>query len=189
MLDLVIAVTAIFISAVSLFVAIEHGRTERDLVAANSWPFVQLLLSNAQGEAQDIVFGASNAGVGPAKIKSLEVFFDGKPVSSNRDILRRCCGFRDDVPQIKQLPQSMSTSLIDETVLRAGADNAVLTVRRSPSAPAIPERFAASLTRLSFRTCYCSVLDECSISDLKRTEVERVEKCPIPDHPFAPNGR
>ncbi len=27
--------TAIFISAVSLFVAIEHGRTERALVAAN----------------------------------------------------------------------------------------------------------------------------------------------------------
>ena len=40
-LDLTLALSAIFISVVSLIVAIEHGRTERELVAANSWPFVQ----------------------------------------------------------------------------------------------------------------------------------------------------
>jgi hypothetical protein len=36
-LDLALACSAIFISGVSLFVAIEHGKTERDLVAASSW--------------------------------------------------------------------------------------------------------------------------------------------------------
>ncbi len=39
--DIAITLAAIFISGLSLFVAIEHGKTERDLVAANSWPFLR----------------------------------------------------------------------------------------------------------------------------------------------------
>jgi hypothetical protein len=42
----IVSVTAIFISAISLFVAIQHGKTERDLVAANVWPFPRAILSN-----------------------------------------------------------------------------------------------------------------------------------------------
>src|SRR5271170_2303575 len=90
-LDLVIALSAIFISAVSLAVAIEHGRTERDLVAANSWPFLRRKLDTDYNNGRDVVIGVSNGGVGPAKLKSLEVFYDGKPVSSSLDLLRRCC--------------------------------------------------------------------------------------------------
>src|ERR1700733_15059033 len=90
--DLVLALSAIFISAVSLVVAIEHGRTERDLVAANSWPFLRAMLNNGYNDGRDVAIGLSNGGVGPAKLKSLEVFYDGTPVSSSYDLLRRCCG-------------------------------------------------------------------------------------------------
>ena len=38
-MNLAIALSAIAISVISLFVAVEHGRTEEKLVAANSWPF------------------------------------------------------------------------------------------------------------------------------------------------------
>src|SRR4051812_31961149 len=74
--DLVLALSAIFISAVSLAVAIEHGRTERDLVAASSWPFLRALISNSygDGEARFAAIGVSNGGVGPAKLESYEVF-------------------------------------------------------------------------------------------------------------------
>src|ERR1700761_2477293 len=80
-LDLVLAVSAIFISAVSLAVAIEHGRTERDLVAASSWPFLREILSNESGTSPDsaVAFGVSNGGVGPAKVESFEVFYKGRP--------------------------------------------------------------------------------------------------------------
>ena len=38
--DLAIALSAIAISVISLFVAIGHGRTEEKLVVASSWPFL-----------------------------------------------------------------------------------------------------------------------------------------------------
>lgn len=73
-LDVIVSITAIFISAVSLYVAIEHGKTERDLVAANVWPFPREILSNGYDAKGTIAIGLSNGGVGPAKIRTFELF-------------------------------------------------------------------------------------------------------------------
>jgi hypothetical protein len=53
----------------SLYVAIEHGKTERELVAANVWPFPRAILSNGYDNKSSIAIGVSNGGVGPAKIR------------------------------------------------------------------------------------------------------------------------
>ena len=187
-LDLVLALSAIFISAISLIVAIEHGRTERELVAASSWPFVQEILSDVYGSRKDVAFGVTNVGVGPAKIKSVEVFYRGRPVSNPIQLLQRCCGLDMSKPFRKQLPENLYTSLVDESVLRPGQDNIVLALHQEPSAPEIPRKFAASLLDLSFRACFCSVLDECWTADLRTTRATPVRECQMPEHPYSPNG-
>jgi hypothetical protein len=186
-LDLIIALSAIFISAVSLYVAIEHGKTERDLVAASSWPFLREIMSNGYGAEDDAAIGVSNGGVGPAKLKSLEVFFNGVSVSSDLDLLRRCCGLENETIR-SQLPDGIGWSIADETVLRPGEDTPVLRVHRIKSAPEIPDRFIASLQHITFRACYCSVLDECWRSDLRSTRTQPVRACPAPAHRFDPLG-
>ena len=188
-LDLVIALSAIFISTVSLAVAVEHGRAERDLVAANSWPFLRETLSNDYNGRRDVVVGLSNGGVGPAKLHSLEVSYEGKPGSSALDLLRRCCGLGSSLSDIhRDLPIGLVRSSADETVLRPGEEDQVIVVHRNSIAPEVPDRLAASLLKVGFRACYCSVLDECWTSDLRSTRTRRVPECPAPDHPFDPNG-
>jgi hypothetical protein len=187
-LDLIIAVSAIFISALSLFVAIEHGKTERDLVAASSWPFVQQLLDNGYGAEKDVAMGVTNGGVGPAKIKSLEIFYDGAPVASDLDLLRRCCGLRNETIKSQLPPGGIIRSVIDETVLRPGEDNTVLRIRRQKDGSAVSERFAGSLLHITFRACYCSVLDACWRGDLRSTRTQPVRACPAPEHRFDPLG-
>jgi len=188
-LDLIIALSAIFISGVSLVVAIEHGRTERDLVAANSWPFLRAVLDSGHNDGRDIAVGVSNGGVGPAKLKSLELFYDGAPLSSGRDLLRRCCGLGATAQAIRQqLPKAFSWSLVDDSVLRPGEEVAVVEVHRLPEAPEIPDRLAASMLKIRFRACYCSVFDECWTSDLRSTQTRRVRECPAPEHPFYAGG-
>jgi len=189
--DVIVSVTAIFISAISLFVAIQHGKTERDLVAANVWPFPRAILSNGYDEKGSTAIGVSNGGVGPAKIQSFEMFYRGHPVSSGLDLLRQCCGLGPTAADVKaQLPEHIGTSIVEETVLRPGEDNAVLRVKRSATAPDIPNRIAAVdvLTHVTFRVCYCSVLDQCWISDLRSTRVQPVDQCRPPEHPYDPNG-
>ena len=187
--DAVVSLTAIFISAVSLYVAIEHGKTERQLVAANVWPFPRAILSNGYDDKGSIAIGVSNGGVGPAKIQSFEVFYRGQPASSGLDLLRKCCGLGRGAAAVKkQLPEGDRYSIADETVLRPGEEDPVLRVRPSAAAPEVPNRFSAALMQIGFRVCYCSVLDQCWISDLKNTRVQPVSECGPPEHPYAPNG-
>jgi len=188
--DVIGSLTAIFISAVSLYVAIEHGKTERDLVAANVWPFPREILSNGYDNKGTIAIGVSNGGVGPAKIRSFELSYDGHPVASGLDLLRRCCGLGSTPAAVKsQLPNGIRYSIADETVLRPAEYNPVLRVERSATAPDVPDRLGVVLAKVSFRVCYCSVLDQCWLSNLKNTRPEPVRECRAPEHPYDPNGR
>lgn len=189
--DVVIAVAAIFISAVSLFVAIQHGKTERDLVAANVWPFPRAILSNGYDNNHSIAIGVSNGGVGPAKISSFELFYRGQPISSGLDLLRKCCGLSSDPAAVKTaFPNGTYNSIVDETVLRPGEDNPVLRVAPSLKSPQVTDNLAkvSVLKQISFRVCYCSVLDQCWVSDLRSTHTRPVRECEAPAHPYDPNG-
>jgi hypothetical protein len=188
-LDLIIAIAAIFISAVSLAVAIEHGRTERELVAANTWPYLQRILNNEYDGKRTIAIGVSNDGVGPAKIKSVEMLFDGKPVASGVDLLRRCCGLDTGKPIPPQLPGGFESSIVDETVLRSGQDNPMLKFHEAEGSSPVVDRLRGQLLKISFKACYCSTLDQCWTSDLRITAIKPVSECPVPEHPFDPNGR
>ncbi len=189
--DLILALSAIFISAVSLAVAIEHGRTERDLVAASSWPSIGAVISNqysTEGGATLAAIGVSNSGVGPAKLQTFEVFYNGAPASSGLDLLRRCCGLAahgaGDIGA--QLPRGVHYEITDNTVLRAGEAKATFGVwRGSP----VGEAFAGHITDFTFRGCYCSILDQCWISNLRDLRVQPVKACPKPKVPFDPDGR
>jgi hypothetical protein len=188
--DIIVSLTAIFISAVSLFVAIQHGKTERDLVAANVWPFPRAIISNNYDSRGSTAIGISNGGVGPAKIQSFQMFYRGRPVSSGIDLLRVCCGLGPTAADVKeQLPDGFLYSIVDETVLRPGEENAVLRVRPSATAPDVPNRLKLALVNVGFRVCYCSVLDQCWIGDLRSTRTRQVGECRPPEHPYAPNGR
>jgi len=185
-LDVVLALAAVFISGVSLYVAIEHGKTERDLVEANSWPFLQASVDAGYGADRNVTLGLVNVGVGPAKLKWLEVFFNGAPVSSARDLLRRCCGLPVDTRSDANVGL-----VLDYEVKRVVArDNEVhlVTVLRKTADPAVVARLEHSLPRVKFRACYCSVFDQCWTTDLMGTDADHVKVCPTPTAPFQPGG-
>jgi hypothetical protein len=188
-LDLVIALSAIFISGVSLFVAIEHGRTERDLVASNSWPFLRAMVTNQYGVHGELAIGLNNGGVGPAKVKTFEVFYRGAPVRSAMDLLRRCCGLAgDDAAARAELHKGILTSNSADIVLRPGEENAVVVVQPGKASPALAARFNDALHQITFRACYCSVLDECWRGALRSTQTVPVKTCPAAATPFDANA-
>ena len=188
-LDIGVAFAAIFISLVSLYIAMENQKTQRDLLAASNWPFLREVRSNEYSDRLDVALGVSNGGVGPAKIKTFALLYDGQPMRSGLDLLRHCCGLgMTDADITRQLPHGYEFSMVDETVLRPGEDNVVLGVHREPTAPEIPQRLIANLHRVSFRACYCSVLNECWESDLRSTHTTPVAQCAAPAVRYVPNG-
>ena len=87
-----LAIGAVIIAAVSLWVAVDTERTNRELVASASWPFVQFYNDRSVGvEPPVLTFLLSNAGIGPAKLESFELFWKGRPQRSPWLLLQTCC--------------------------------------------------------------------------------------------------
>lgn len=201
LIDVLVGGVAIMLSVISLIVAIQNERTQRELVAASSWPFLQVDFRT--GSKQDASIELVNAGVGPAKVESFEMFYQGRPVDSPFALLQRCCGLSTDVPTMhRQLAGGISLSSSSDFVLRPADRQTLMRLAYETSPPpanpaaaadrsaaadaaaAVRLRFMAAITDVTFRACYCSVLDECWQSTLADLHPRRVGVCPSPAHPL-----
>lgn len=187
-LDLTLALCAMFVSVVSLIVAVRHGATMDRLVAANSWPFLTYGTDNqdAQGKPR-IALKLINAGVGPARIETFEMWWQGQPVASADEFLTRCCILQPKGPlQLSDLRAlHLSVGIVAPAVLRAGDTQEILSLERNDANGDIWQRLDSARLDLSMRACYCSVFDECWVTDLIHTGVKEVPVCPAAKVPFA----
>ena len=190
--DISIAICILLISASSLIVAIVHSQTlERmadanaRLVEANSWPYLGYDTDNALGPKENTIdMKITNNGVGPAKIESVELKWNGRAQRNPGDFLRACCGYAPD-PAHHRLRTSGS---IAGNVLRAGETIAFVTLFRMEGADPVWERLnhARDSSALSVNVCYCSVFDECWVEDIPRKSLspQRVDRCRTPAVPY-----
>jgi len=190
--DLVLAASAMVVSIVSVVIAIRHGHTmERmaeanaRLVAANSWPFLQYTTGNVGDDGKPrITLSVINAGVGPARVETLEVFWHGVPVASSRALLAACCGLEPGSGPT--LP--FSESLAAGRILRAGDSVKLLEVQPAAGTAAVWERLDHARMHVKLRACFCSVFEDCWTSPLVGTRATPVASCPVPGVPFGIPG-
>jgi hypothetical protein len=204
--DLILPVSALFVSIVSLALAVIHGRAMKkmananaQLVQANSWPFLQYGTSNATptGE-QELVLEVYNNGVGPAKIETFEVFWNEQPVHNARQLLLACCGLQPgDIPNTSHLTPAAKAALEKHAAVRELILSSVrgrvleprekITFLRLPQRttdPSIYSKLDDEIDGVKVRACYCSVFDECWLSDLQTMKPTNVAECPKPKVQF-----
>lgn len=178
-LDLVIAGAAIFLSVLSLLIAIKHGMIMRDLVSANSWPLLQYTTSNTDEQQKlSIDLRVQNAGVGPAIVKRFTVHYRGRVYTEPYRLLRDCCGYvvpgTDTASFVPGVP---IVGAVEGTVIRAGESAGYLVMDLAETNADVWRRLDQARFQLRFDACYCSVLGECWTSDLTGVEPEQVEQC------------
>jgi hypothetical protein len=198
-LDITLALSAMFVSVVSLVVAVEHGRTmERmadansRMVEASSWPFVEFDTHDIDEQGKpEIRFVLTNAGIGPARIQTFELSFDGKPMSSLWSLLEACCATSPAHPDNwKQMQTARATiGVTAPNILRAGDHEDFFTIVPDRSDADLVDKLDAQREKITARTCYCSVFDECWISSGLATHADRVASCPTPAIPFRTDVR
>lgn len=89
-LDVTLGVSAVFISLMSLFLAIQHGRVMEKMVQATTWPYVMVRFSTSNPDGSPHVrLLVANKGVGPAKVESLEVFYRDTAQPGGEALLQR----------------------------------------------------------------------------------------------------
>ena len=188
--DIALGVAALFVSAVSLWVAIRTEGSNEQLVAASTWPFLQVQVSNADPDAKlDLQFEVVNTGVGPAKIESFEVFWKDKPYTAGSKLLADCCGYRavkSTSPEAKDhTPLAVGT--VQGVVLRAGETEDFIHYRLGNDNLAVWNALDRAREQMRYRICYCSVLDQCWQSELQaelyfrgQLHPKEVKSCPVP---------
>ena len=194
-LDLTLSLSAMFVSVVSLAVAVHHGNAMDRLVAANSWPFLMYSTDNQDPQGnRRISLKVENAGVGPARIQTFEVWWRGQPVANAPELLSRCCMTDAASPIDGPTARSLDLSIgqIPSRVVRAGDAEAFLSLKLKDTNADIWHRLDVARLQLKMRACYCSVFDECWQTDLEQTSAQRVRSCPsakvpftVPEHWFA----
>src|ERR1700744_4373626 len=135
-LEYVSTFVAVIISVISLWVAIETEIANRQMVAASSWPLLEVDSSNVNDTGASVLqFRVTNTGVGPAKVRSFEVFYKGKPYTSAVSLIRSCCqpNFkRPSVTEATSTADNLITGGIAGNVIRAGETHTFITLGLGP---------------------------------------------------------
>lgn len=186
-LDISLALSAFVVSLGSLWLTVHNARTMERLVTANSYPNIDIAFGNqhdlydGQGPRPAVYLGLINTGIGPARLRSIELSFHGHPAANLRDLLAICCTREPEA----LLPKTSYWSTWDErgAMLQAGKS---VDLFAWPEASGDPRwsRLEAVRGEIGVRVCYCSVFDECYVRERERHEPERVKSCPVPAVPY-----
>jgi len=170
--DGVAAIIAAFVGLLALGVSAYTAYIQHQQVRAQVWPYLEA--GNDDGNQAIFVY---NKGVGPAIVKSAQVFIDSKPQTSWAHVLEAL-----GLP-----PHDFVQSTLNPGVLSAGEQARVIGIKDE-------ERWKAfrsgAVTRMTMDICFCSTLDECwmyhdlHVVGYKSTAqlVRPVDRCPsVPD--------
>lgn len=191
-LEYVSTAFAVVVSLISLWVAIATERANRQMVAASSWPLLEVDSSNVDDQGRSVLlFEVSNAGVGPAKVRSFEVFYKGKPYRSAVSLIRACCApaFERPTPTGDEgAIGALITGGVAGNVIRAGQTHPFIRYSLGTQNGELWRAInTARNESITYRICYCSVFDECWINapaGRDQLDPTPVDKCPVPPVPY-----
>jgi hypothetical protein len=185
-LDITLAVSAVFISLMSLFLAIQHGRVMEKMVEASTWAFVTVASSTADAASfsPHPRLTVINKGVGPAKIEDLEIFYQGVAQPGPHALVKAI--LKTGEPEILH---GFLESTVQGVVLSAKEEVNFVDFGVNKYSPEQSTALSRAVSAVKFRVCYCTVLDRCSVVDSRKDErhPEPVKACPAPDTPFEEN--
>jgi len=186
-LDASLALSAFAVSTISLFVAIHHGNTMKEMAEANAkmveatvWPFVEYSSGNSANGEQVISMSLVNQGVGPARIKKFQILYHDKPMKSTEDLLKACCISRaKDEASLRDFKSGALSAQAEGRILPAhGGDILFLGLRRTEKNAAVWDRLNSERFKMQFQVCFCSVFNECWTSLRTGSDATPVKECP-----------
>ncbi|WP_421789422.1 hypothetical protein [Hyphobacterium sp.] len=196
-IELVVAVSVVVISVVSLFVAVEQSRVQRQTLEASVLPVIQYGSGNYVYERDEWVMtlNFTNTGIGPAELRHLKMSWNGEEIRDTSVFLSQCC-VPESVPPEERLSfihnafrERQMAFLFDSVEGRffAPQESVDYITFRQPDATSQPvgHQIWLSLDRvrhqLEIDACYCSVFEDCWMARFPAQTRERVDMCPVRD--------
>jgi hypothetical protein len=189
-LDITLALSAFCVSLTTLWLAIHNARTMERLVAANSYPNIDVEPGNrfdfgdGQGMRPAVFLSLANTGIGPARLRALQLSFAGHPAANLRALLEICCT-AEPAQALPGDPRYSHSGDLRGAMVPAGKSVPLFAWPETAADPRWP-RLNAVRARIGVQVCYCSVFDECYVrdNDSDSREPHRVAACAAPAVPY-----
>ncbi|HVX42102.1 MAG TPA: hypothetical protein VHB25_21255 [Gemmatimonadaceae bacterium] len=158
----IVASSATLIAAIAMITAVYQSKLMRDQAKAAVWPYLILGSSNNDGYARII----QNVGLGPAVIKTFEVYVKGNPVHTWSEAAESL-GIHPSWKGAKM------TTVERGIVIPVNATVELMQVTDSVDA----RQFRAHRDSISTRICYCSLYGDCWTAGEGGYEPQPVKRC------------
>ncbi len=163
--DRILSISAIVAAIAAVAVAVYEARIGREHQKVSVWPYLNQFNTLAPG--LPYTRNIQNVGIGPALVRSVQVRVDGRPVQRWSEIVRALTG--------REAPDLIYSSLHRGSVILPGSTLELL--RLPPGETATRFWQAVQTDRFSMRVCYCSLYQDCWISDNQQDEPQSVRQC------------
>ncbi|MCC2954012.1 hypothetical protein LK542_00100 [Massilia sp. IC2-477] len=187
-LDITLGVAAGVVSLVSLWLGLHSAHSMEQLVASNSYPYLEIGRSThviPQNGAESEIrrkfeYELLNEGIGPARVEWVELTYKDKPMRDMQALVEACCS-KDAKGNGLHTRGNVSNALI-----RPGA-SLVMMSWVEPNTPSVQfDGLHEAMKHIDLSACYCSVFDECYERRNDGTKPKPVEQCTPPKVTFQP---
>ena len=185
-LNLTLAICAIFISVASFYATYIQANAAEKQVKAMTLPLLHFASGNYDSEEDlsAITLTLKNAGVGPALIKSVSYNYKGIEYSSITHFFRGCCD--KEYQAYKKLNGKRGKvkeggfyhSSLANTILPSQESVTFLKLYSHKKDNTFWETINTARFNLSVQICYCSILNECYITE-KNGRIDSVDACSV----------
>ncbi len=188
-LGIVIAVCAILISAASFYATYLQAKAAEKQVKAMTMPLLRFVHGNYDSERQAnaLSFSFENAGVGPALLQGINIYYKDKVYNGFDQFIGACCkveweSYREATSDmlVEDITQGgMVTSPLKSVIIPGQQDYGFLRFYRHESSEALWDKINDERWNIEVEVCYCSLLDQCFLTQ-KGNVITEVEFCPNP---------
>lgn len=170
-----LSLAGVFTGAVALYAALNESQAVRDQTAASVWPYVQIIINDTDdGSSARFALSLENVGVGPARMRGMELRLNGEVVSSWDEATSRLLN------ESMQVGVDFGRSSVAKRVIGPGEGIVAFQTNHRELSLAMQEAVYGGNT--SLRYCYCSIFDQCWLgslsSDSESAGPVLVEACP-----------
>ena len=160
---------ALGVSIFALAIGAWQTRLMQGQAHASVWPFVALGYTyNCNTDMNGFVWHVDNNGVGPARIESVTLRLDGKPMKGWTEVLKALGA----TGPINVSTTSFNGDVIPPSLNRETTINAIRVHQRE-----VATLFKNAVDRFQMEICYCSVYDDCWIAHWQQSKVDAVASC------------
>lgn len=184
-LNLTLALCAILISVASFYATYLQANAAEKQVKAMTLPLLQFATGNVNSDTKESVleFSITNNGVGPAILKSSKFRYKEQEYQRFSKFLKACCQvehktFTHNRPKAHLKLGSEITSSMHNRILPAQEELTFYQLYNGELSSELWKKLNDERFHLSMEMCYCSLLDECYITQARGLVVP-VDGCPV----------